>query len=247
MDCWARELGNCAGPVTGEHLVSKCLGDGKMMAIKGLPFCENEYAEISWATATANVLCAKHNAALSPVDSEALKFKGTIDKIETQEHPTRGTGLWKGPETIRICGTRLGQWMVKSWCNQLAASRHPVPPDFVCFAFGHETTEPIHIFFTPELDVPLKTKWGHFAFLELKRGGVGTTVLVDFYGFTWIVSTHNLRDIQKHLMIGDERIIRQNQLLERPNDVDCQVDLPDGTRVTTIRIVFDWPRAQPLM
>lgn len=245
MDCWARELGNCDGPMTGEHFVSKCLRYGKMMAIKGLPFCKDDYVKISWATAKSNVLCARHNSVLSPVDAEALRFKTTIEKIENQEHPTKGKDQLKRPVTIRICGTRFSQWLVKSCCNQLAVRKLSSPKSFVRFAFGQAIKDQIHIYFTPELDKPLKLQLGYFDFLEL-TGQAGCTMLVDFNGLTWIISTLDLSKLQKPLKIGEERIVTQNQLLERPNSVECQVNLPDGTRATTIVIVFDWPQLQQL-
>jgi hypothetical protein len=36
MACWARCLGDCAGPLTKEHVISECLHEGQDVMVQGL-------------------------------------------------------------------------------------------------------------------------------------------------------------------------------------------------------------------
>jgi hypothetical protein len=77
--CYMRELGSCEGAPSGEHLISKSIiefiQDTGEFAVSGVPWLEEGESRIlSPRNLTANCLCAKHNSALSPLDSAALKF-----------------------------------------------------------------------------------------------------------------------------------------------------------------------------
>ncbi len=233
--------------MSAEHYVSKCLADGKAMIIKGLRFCEANYVELPWSTATANVLCRDHNSALSPLDQAAQRYKDIVERIENHEHPARGTGLWLGPENLRMSGTRFGQWIAKSWCNQLAASKRAIAEDFVRYAFGRETQRQVRVFYAPRIAEPLETEKGHFAFMELRAvdGSDKATVLIEFYGHTWILANHDLKGMG-NIEIEGYRRIRKDNILENPSSVDVQVKLPEGERATSIILTFDWPDPQPL-
>lgn len=247
MRCWAHDLGGCEGGISGEHYISKCLADGEIMRIRGLPFCDDEYREIPWASATVNALCRRHNSILSPIDQAAKVFKNAIAEVEDLEHPTHGDGLWRGPSLVRVQGTALGQWIAKCWCNQLAASNRPIPGEFVRFAFGMTSPSDVHVLIAPQIGRPLHLEWGHFAFLELKHDEPGVTLLAEFYGITWIVTTSDLKGRGRDILVGNERTIQQNKLLERPNQIEVKVPLPRGEQATAVAIVFDWPDPAPLI
>lgn len=224
MQCWAESLNECAGGMTKEHFVSKCLAtdpDG-VMEIRGLSFCISEHQRIPWKSASSNSLCKKHNNILSSVDQEALRFKRLIETIEEIEPPVKDLGVLKEPQHEQIKGLRLARWIVKTYCNQLAMDRRGIPQPFVDFVF-RQTSEPkVRVFLASELDVPFKATPGFYEFMELIHEAGEPTLLANFCGYRWIISTLHLN------------------LPEEPIHLDIQMSLPDNSKATVIRINFNW-------
>lgn len=75
--CWAQCLGDCSGPMSREHIVSKCLY-GPNVKVKGLPWCKDEWSYRSIDNLTSKILCKDHNSRLSDVDDGA---RHTLDTI----------------------------------------------------------------------------------------------------------------------------------------------------------------------
>ena len=75
--CWAQCLGDCGGPMSREHIVSKCLY-GQNVKVKGLPWCKVEWSYRSIDNLTSKILCKDHNSRLSDVDDGA---RHTLDTI----------------------------------------------------------------------------------------------------------------------------------------------------------------------
>jgi hypothetical protein len=74
--CYMRELQNCEGPISGEHLISQTVievlrGEADF-TVSGLPWQgAGEEKRLAPGNLTANCLCRRHNSALSPLDSAA--------------------------------------------------------------------------------------------------------------------------------------------------------------------------------
>jgi hypothetical protein len=117
--CYMKELGSCAGGISGEHLISKSIieflkldGD---FAISGLPWLEEGESKIlSSRNLTANSLCSKHNSALSPLDSAALSFFTALRACWVNE------GM---PLHYLVSGHDLERWLLKS-LKVMAVSRN---------------------------------------------------------------------------------------------------------------------------
>src|SRR5438067_1344997 len=81
--CYMKELGSCAGPISGEHIISESvirvlMADGDF-SISGLPWLEaGEERILAPQSLTANCLCEKHNSALSPLDAAAKYFFASL-------------------------------------------------------------------------------------------------------------------------------------------------------------------------
>jgi len=81
--CYLRELGSCDDGLSAEHLISRgvvrVLTKGGDFTVSGLPWMnEGESRTLSPEGITANCLCAKHNSALSPLDSAARHFFSSL-------------------------------------------------------------------------------------------------------------------------------------------------------------------------
>ena|SRR5215813_8604951 len=88
--CWAECLGDCSERISKEHTLAEGLFLDKMIRVKGLPWCKDDFKEISKANLTRKVLCTYHNNRLSKVDeggiaaarlawSESLSSSATTD------------------------------------------------------------------------------------------------------------------------------------------------------------------------
>jgi hypothetical protein len=125
------ELGSCYGPISGEHLISKSIiefiQDGGEFSVSGVPWLEEGESRIlSPKNLTANCLCARHNSALSPLDSAALRFFEAL----------RPCWVNKGaPLRYLVSGHDLERWLLKSLkalavSGNLARSRQRLPGAF---------------------------------------------------------------------------------------------------------------------
>lgn len=152
-DCWAECLGDCAGSLSGEHVISAGLWEATMVEVSGLPWCSDTPKLIGVASLTANILCEWHNNTLSPVDMagigafRALREAYTLAAGREGKRPRK----WKVQRFI-VDGPGFERWLLKTTLN-LCASRQlhsgtwhltgqPLtssPDRLVRAAFGHES------------------------------------------------------------------------------------------------------------
>jgi hypothetical protein len=108
--CYLKELGSCDGGISAEHLISKSIivflkQDGDF-SVSGLPWLEDgESKVLAPRNLTANCLCSKHNSALSPLDSAALKFFEMLRLCWVND----GT-----PLHYLVSGHDLERWLLKT-------------------------------------------------------------------------------------------------------------------------------------
>jgi hypothetical protein len=115
--CYMKELGSCVPPISGEHIISKSvcqvlMGDGEF-SISGVPWLEAGETKII-APPQANCLCRKHNSSLSPLDSAAHYFFGSLRSY--LEHDA-------GMRHAIISGHDLERWLLKT-AKAAAVSRY---------------------------------------------------------------------------------------------------------------------------
>ena len=145
------ELGSCDGVISGEHLISKSVieflkQDGEF-SVSGAPWLEEgESKFLSPKNLTANCLCSKHNSALSPLDSAALRFFEALQLCWVND---------RTPLQYLISGHDLERWLLKSLkamavSRNLARGRQRLPGDF------HQSVRLIDM-----LDDPMQ--WPEFA------------------------------------------------------------------------------------
>jgi len=74
--CYARATRDCSDKISGEHYFSHTILEemSPLDVIKGFTWPTGKSAAISSKSPTANVLCTRHNSALSPLDDRAGQF-----------------------------------------------------------------------------------------------------------------------------------------------------------------------------
>jgi len=117
--CWATCLGDCGGGMTGEHRVSKGLFATDEIMVQGFHWCLDVPKKIGLASLVANILCKRHNNALSELDAaasdafavfrEAVRLNHVRQRIKRQP-------MWN-VQRLTIDGPRLERWFLKTLIN----------------------------------------------------------------------------------------------------------------------------------
>ena len=120
--CYARRLNDCSTDISGEHLFSEVTlnlvagQDGKVRRT-GYPWQEQgELQLLTPSNCKANVLCKRHNNALSPIDAAIGRFLKAIlntpDFLQNQDL-----------RVLMLSGDDLERWILKTLCTHIVAVR----------------------------------------------------------------------------------------------------------------------------
>jgi len=104
--------------VSREHFVSRGLIAGPELKVQGMPWQKVPVLHISPDALTAKVLCRRHNEALSPLDSEALRVFEALRAARV--HATRRS-LSTRPWATIISGHALELWALKTMAGFCAS------------------------------------------------------------------------------------------------------------------------------
>jgi hypothetical protein len=153
MTCWAESLGGCSEKITREHIISDGMFPSPMLYVKGLPWCMDDFKEISVASFVRKILCDHHNSILSPVDTVGIEtlnaFRSEIQlhSVRTNMRPIR----WS-VHTFEVNGNGLERWCLKTLINMSAEGEYRIGADsksagqpserLVRIAFGQEKFRP---------------------------------------------------------------------------------------------------------
>ena len=115
--CFARALNNCDKIITGEHYISKSvlnIFQGTEATVSGMTWLpKNTQKTVPIATLVGNMLCKRHNEALSSLDALAAKFFGFY------------MAEWSNSnDDVDIClvrGFDLERWFLKMMCGLVAS------------------------------------------------------------------------------------------------------------------------------
>lgn len=146
FSCWAQSLGNCGGGPSREHIISKSQFDDDKITVQGLPWCK-EPKTVGLARLVAKNLCVHHNKELSPVDTEAKRFKEGLSAI-----------YYKSvlPVRLKLDARLVERWLLKTTINlalQEPGSGIDLSDEIVRRAFGLSPTPRSQGFFAiAELD-----------------------------------------------------------------------------------------------
>lgn len=111
--CYAADLGDCSGSISGEHWISaavlKLLAEPKKparVAIRGTPWLLGEAGVVPVTQLRANILCKGHNERLSRLDDLAPVFARLL-----------GVGAPHNAATGIISGHGVELWLLKLLCG----------------------------------------------------------------------------------------------------------------------------------
>jgi hypothetical protein len=121
--CYLSETADCDDKRTGEHYISDAVlrEIGNKIEISGMPWLDpGERRTVGIGALTANVLCRRHNSALSPLDTVAAEFFAALKEIDANfaKRSLSRKGL-----KFSISGEALELWMLKATCG-------------ICLSFG---------------------------------------------------------------------------------------------------------------
>ncbi|WBP94940.1 hypothetical protein O6072_02450 [Mycolicibacterium neoaurum] len=123
--CYANVHGGCSTRISGEHYVSHGLirlyGENDPAFTLQHKTGKGVGHPVTAKNFKANILCQKHNSALSPADDAALAF-ATFLRRTALEYDA-GAGEWGAEEEVTISGEDFRRWVLKIFLNH-AVTKH---------------------------------------------------------------------------------------------------------------------------
>lgn len=117
--CYANTRGGCSSTISGEHYVShgliKLYGNNDPLFTVQHKTGKGIGHPVTAKNFKANILCQKHNTALSPADDAALAFATFLRRNALQYDA--GAGEWGEAEEITISGDDMQRWVLKLFLN----------------------------------------------------------------------------------------------------------------------------------
>lgn len=201
-----------------EHVVSKSVFSGKSVIAKGMHWCRTEYKEVSRASLTANILCKRHNEALSQVDAEAARFRQAVETLMKNKSPDRRIGA---KEHLQLNGRLFTRWLAKTHCNLLTNDKREPGPDWIRFAYGKGTARRITLYFDRAWPgARMRLDDNHpLQFADYSEPNGDTVCEFQVFGIPWLVMDFELERGGSLVLPGRPAPIVQSQLMEEPNEI----------------------------
>ncbi|MBI3781927.1 MAG: SEC-C domain-containing protein [Deltaproteobacteria bacterium] len=126
--CYAAALADCSADLSREHFISrgvlKELSDGGTVRIDGFPWqTDRAIQRLPTAVLGSNILCRRHNIALSTLDAVALRFFRWIDQFhrefDADQHDDR---------FFLVNGHDIERWMLKTLCGAVFSKNATINP-----------------------------------------------------------------------------------------------------------------------
>lgn len=111
--CYAKCLGNCDGPMSLEHFISRnILEQMEKISPQGIPWLKDLDHALSPKSLSVKSLCKKHNSALDPLDKVAGNVFSQILRF-SENHEER----------VRLPGKYFELWMLKCLLGYLSSEK----------------------------------------------------------------------------------------------------------------------------
>ena len=128
--CWAKSLGDCSGPMSGEHYFSAGLLKGDMVFVYGLNWCKDKPKQVGKNSLVKNVLCKGHNERLSILDDEAIRaFDIFRQERELEVRRTKLKPRYWGIKEWYLNGPLLERWFLKALIGLACEGDQKIGPD----------------------------------------------------------------------------------------------------------------------
>jgi len=117
--CYAADLSDCSKEMSGEHYIShgvlKLLSRNGNVEVDGFPWQQKgNWKKVPSKKLTSNILCCRHNSALSPLDSIAIRFLENVEKIDSAILSEKENDL---SNIYLFNGFDIERWMLKTVCG----------------------------------------------------------------------------------------------------------------------------------
>jgi hypothetical protein len=117
--CYGAPLGDCSQDTSGEHYIThgvlKKMSRSGNVEVNGFPWqLPEEWKSLPAKTMTSNILCSRHNKALSLIDDVAIRFLGCMNEIDETIVLRRSESVSK---YFLFNGYDLERWMLKTLCG----------------------------------------------------------------------------------------------------------------------------------
>ncbi len=197
--CYAAPLNDCSTKVSGEHAVSKSiLRNFPKIVVSGFPWQKpGEEKTVGLNSLVANVLCQRHNEALSPLDKQAGRLFKTFRAFDlglrnAERAPEDGFVLFSGED--------LERWLLKVLFGLLAAGNVSlngervqvphVPESWLQVLYGGApwpAETGLYVVYPQDRQFWAQSSIGCSALVELTGGGI-MGMMVDVAGFSFALS-----------------------------------------------------------
>lgn len=120
--CYAAASKDCSEKISREHWLSadilRAIASGKTVTVVGMPWQQGSTHQLPVSALAANILCQRHNSALSPLDVSASTAFRVLWHF--QEDQRRSPDL-HGAEFALVSGEDLERWLLKLLWGAVAA------------------------------------------------------------------------------------------------------------------------------
>jgi hypothetical protein len=126
-ECWAASLGDCAGKISREHLVTKGTFAEDEVFVHGFDWCRDAPVKIGLASLTAKILCEKHNSALSAADNAGIRTVECLREFFrlADVRVTMKSRRWRVVR-LKTDGFELERWFLKTLTNVALGRQCPL-------------------------------------------------------------------------------------------------------------------------
>ncbi len=116
--CYASPLEDCSNKISREHYKSgsilEAIDKDWGLVVGNLPWLVDRTKAISPKALTSKILCERHNSALSPLDTVALRFFNAFDTV------TNDLGVHPGHDRMFLFnGHDIERWILKVLCGSV--------------------------------------------------------------------------------------------------------------------------------
>jgi hypothetical protein len=128
-NCWAAHLGNCSHGMSREHIVSMNLfsyDPPRGIEVSGFPWLGDEKKILPIGALTSNILCERHNNALSVADVEGGNLFHAFQEISHAENMIKSKTSPVSFRQYKLDGRLLERWFLKTTINFMCQQKYPI-------------------------------------------------------------------------------------------------------------------------